>query len=344
MRPIAGFGEVVRRFLEGAPAVRILVAGDVMLDAYVSGDASRISPEAPVPVVSVSRRRYIPGGAANVAANIRALGASVTLAGVTGVDDPAVRLRSELDRIGIGMDALVEDTSRPTTIKTRITAGGQQIVRFDEEDRAPLSVSVAEELQRRCEGVFSSAISNVDACVISDYAKGVMGDAFCRWLIGEAVKRKKPVVVDPKSRDLARYRGATVVTPNLRETEAAAREPIHNDADLARAAALLLPGIAPSALLITRGEEGMSLFDPDLGAWHVGAQVNEVADVTGAGDTVAASLAIGLGIGLTLREAVGVANISAGVAVSHHGTWAVGGAELLEASLRLGLAMEAAHS
>ncbi len=344
MRPIGGFGEVIRRFLDGAHGVRILVAGDVMLDAYVSGDASRISPEAPVPVVSVSRRRYVAGGAANVAANIRALGAAATLAGVTGVDDPAVRLRGELDRIGIDMDALVEDAARPTTIKTRITAGGQQIVRFDEEERAPISAAVSAELQRRCERIFASALYSVDVCVISDYAKGVMGDAFCRWLIGEAVKRKKPVVVDPKSRDLARYRGATVITPNLRETEAAAREPIHNAEELAHAAALLLPGIAPSSLLITRGEEGMSLFDPDLGTWHLPALVTEVADVTGAGDTVAASLAIGLGAGLTLRDAAAVANIAAGVAVMHHGTWAVGGGELLEASLRLDLAMEAARS
>ncbi len=341
MRPVAGFGEVIRRFLDGAPGVRILVAGDVMLDAYVSGDASRISPEAPVPVVSVSRRRYIPGGAANVAANIRALGAAVTLAGVTGVDDPAVRLRGELDRIGIDTDALVEDAARPTTVKTRVTASGQQIVRFDEEDRSPLSGSASDKLQRLCEELLSS----VDACVISDYAKGVMSDAFCRWLIDAAAKRKKPVVVDPKSRDLVRYRGATVVTPNLRETEAAAREPIQNAEELAHAAALLLPGIEPSALLITRGEEGMSLFEPARGAWHLRPDlVNEVADVTGAGDTVAASLAIGLGVGLTLRDAVRVANIAAGVAVSHHGTWAVGGGELLEASLRLDLAMEATQT
>jgi D-beta-D-heptose 7-phosphate kinase/D-beta-D-heptose 1-phosphate adenosyltransferase len=337
VRPLNGLGEVIRRFVDNAGSVRILVAGDVMLDAYVSGNASRISPEAPVPVVSVSRRRYLPGGAANVAANIRTLGAAVALAGVTGIDDPAVRLRGELDRAGINMDALIEDAARPTTIKTRITAGGQQIVRFDEEERGPLAAGVSAQLRGRCEELLSS----VAGCVISDYAKGVMGDEFCRWLIGEAAKRGKPVVVDPKSRDLTRYRGATVVTPNLRETEAAAREPIHNDGELAHAAARLLPGIAPSALLITRGEEGMSLFDPLHGAWHLPALANEVADVTGAGDTVAASLAIGLGIGLTLREAATVANVAARVAVSHHGTWAVGSAELLAA---VDQAMEAAEA
>jgi D-beta-D-heptose 7-phosphate kinase/D-beta-D-heptose 1-phosphate adenosyltransferase len=339
MRPVAGFGDVIRRFLDGARSIRILVAGDVMLDTYVSGNASRISPEAPVPVVSVFRRRYIPGGAANVAANIRALGSSVALAGATGVDDPAVRLRGELDRAGINMDALIEDAARPTTVKTRVTAAGQQIVRFDEEDRSPLPASASEQLQHRCDELLSS----VDACVISDYAKGVMSEAFCRWLIDAAAKRGKPVVVDPKSRDLMRYRGATVVTPNLRETEAAAREPIHNTGELVRAAGLLLPGIAPSALLITRGEDGMSLFDPAREPWHLPALVNEVSDVTGAGDTVAATLAIGLGVGLSLRDAVTVANLAAGVAVSHHGTWAVGGEELLEASLRMDLAMEAAQ-
>lgn len=335
-----GYSAAIRRFLDGARSARVLVVGDVMLDAYVSGNASRISPEAPVPVVSVSRRRYIAGGAANVAANIRALGSAAELAGVTGVDDAAVKLRAELEHIGIGADAVISDLQRPTTIKTRITAGGQQIVRFDEEERSPLPGPVNEELQHACEKAFSS----VQACVISDYAKGAVGDEFCRWLIDEAAKRKVPVVVDPKSRNLARYRGATVVTPNLRETEAAAREPIHNVDELGHAATALLAAIAPSALLITRGEEGMSLYEPARGPWHLPALVNEVADVTGAGDTVAGSLAIGLAVGLGLRDAAAVANMAAGVAVSHHGTWAVAAEELLEASLRLDRALEAAEA
>jgi len=314
----------LHRFLDRAASVRILVAGDVMLDDYVSGLAERISPEAPVPVVSVSQRRYLPGGAANVAANILALGSQVSLAGVTGVDESAVRLRRELDSTGVNMDALIEDTARRTTTKTRITAHGQQIVRFDEEDRSPLAESTEALLRARCEDL----LPGVDACVISDYAKGVVGDSFCHWLIGEAVRLNKPVVVDPKSRDLGRYRGATVVTPNLKETAAAAGESIENPGDLDRAVRVLLPKIAPSALLVTRGEAGMSLFEQRKTVRHLPALRNEVADVTGAGDTVAGVLAIALGLGLTLFDAASIANIAAGVAVGHHGTWAVRRAEL----------------
>ena len=228
------------------------------------------------------------------------------------------------------MHALIEDAARVTTTKTRITASGQQIVRFDEEDPSPLTVAAEEQLRARCEHL----LPGVDSCVISDYAKGVMGDSFCGWLIAAAAKLGKPVVVDPKSRHLRRYRGATVVTPNLRETAAAARETIGNAEELGRAVAQLLPEIAPSALLVTRGEDGMSLFEPHRATRHLPALRNEVADVTGAGDTVVGALAIALGLGLTLFEAASIANIAAGVAVGHHGTWAVRREELLEAALR----------
>jgi rfaE bifunctional protein kinase chain/domain len=317
-----------RRFLEGASGVTVLVAGDVMLDAYVSGSAARISPEAPVPVVGVAERRYVPGGAANVAANILALGAHVAIAGVTGVDDSAVRLRRELERTGADLRALIEDAARVTTTKTRITASGQQIVRFDDEDTSPLNDSASAVLQARCGELFP----RVDACVISDYAKGVVTDGFCRWLIDEAAERAKPVVVDPKSRNLQRYRGATVITPNLKETGSATGEMIANSDELLHAVAQLLPRLAPSALLVTRGADGMSLFEPQRPARHLPALRNEVADVTGAGDTVVAVLAIALGMGLPLIEAASVANVAAGVAVSHHGTWAVRHQELREAA------------
>ncbi len=318
----------LRRFLEGASGATILVVGDVMLDAYVSGSAARISPEAPVPVVGVSQRRYLPGGAANVAANILALGARVAIAGVTGVDDSAVRLRRELERTGADLRALIEDAARVTTTKTRITASGQQIVRFDDEDVSPLDGAAGAALQARC----AELLPVVDACVISDYAKGVVTDTFCRWLIEEAARHGKPVVVDPKSRNLARYRGATVVTPNLKETGAAAAEPIANSEDLAHAVMQILPRIAPSALLVTRGADGMSLFEPQRAVRHLPALRNEVADVTGAGDTVVAVLAIALGLGLAQVDAASIANIAAGVAVSHHGTWAVRHEELREAA------------
>ncbi len=315
----------VSSFVRGAANVRVLTIGDCMLDAYISGAASRISPEAPVPVVSVSRRRYLAGGAANVAANLRALGARVFLAGVTGVDSSAVRLRQELESGGIGTAALMEDAGRATTTKTRVTAAGQQIVRFDDEDGSPLPDALFAELCSRC----STLLDTVDVCVISDYAKGVVDERLCRWLLTETVNRGLPVVVDPKSRDLSRYRGATLITPNLKETSAAAGEAIQSPVDLARVAGALLGLIEPSALLVTRGEDGMSLFQREHPARHLPALVNEVADVTGAGDTVVAALAISLGMRLSLFEAAEIANIAAGVAVSHHGTWAVKADELL---------------
>lgn len=308
-----------------ASSVRVLVVGDCMLDAYVTGKASRISPEAPVPVVNVGRRRYVPGGAANVAANARAMGAAVSLAGVVGSDDSNLRLRTALNETAIDNSLLVTDSSRSTTTKTRITAGGQQIVRFDDEDSSPLAPAIVEELRN---GI-SIALASCNVCVISDYMKGVVREDLCTWLIGEANLRQVAVVVDPKALDFARYRGATVITPNLRETAAAAHTQIDSQTDLENAASRLLSAIGPSALLVTRGEDGMSLFIPGQPEHHLPAIVNEVADVTGAGDTVVAALAIALGAGFDLAEAAAIANVAAGVAVSHHGTWAVRTEELL---------------
>jgi len=319
---------MMTRLLMRAPTVRVLVAGDSMLDAYISGGAVRISPEAPVPVVDVATRRFVVGGAANVAANARGMGAVVTLAGVTGADPASVRLRAELERLQIGIEALIEDEARVTTVKTRVTANGQQIVRYDDETRLPLSARMAAHLLRKCEPVVDEA----SAIIISDYAKGVAPEAFCRWVIDRANKINVPVIVDPKSADLARYRGARVVTPNLKETSAAAGEPIHTSEDLARIVPRLLETIAPSSLLVTRGGDGMTLFEPGRKGVHMPALVNEVADVTGAGDTVVAVLAVALGAGVDLRDAAALANIAAGVAVSHHGTWAVNRDELIAAS------------
>jgi rfaE bifunctional protein kinase chain/domain len=318
---------MMTRLLMRAPAIRILVAGDCMLDTYVTGAATRISPEAPVPVVEVGEQRFVVGGAANVAANARGIGAAVTLAGVTGADAAGARLRAELEQLGIATEALLEDESRVTTVKTRVTAGGQQIVRFDEETRLPLSARMVSQLLRTCERVLDEA----DAIVISDYAKGVAAEAFCRWVIEHAEKKGVPVVVDPKSADLSKYRGARIVTPNVKEAAAAAGEAIHSAADLTRVAEMLLKKIAPSALLVTRGAEGMSLFEVGRKELHLPVMVNEVADVTGAGDTVVATLAVALGAGFELREAAAMANLAAGVAVGHHGTWAVRREELIAA-------------
>lgn len=321
------FREKVEQLLACAATVRVLVVGDVMLDEYISGSATRISPEAPVPVVAVRRRNSVPGGAANVAANVAGVGAQVLLAGVVGADDMGQRLRGALLQLGLQPDWLVEDPNRGTTTKTRVTAGGQQIVRFDSEDTSPLAGIALEALRTQC----AQLLRDVQVCVISDYAKGTVGAEFCHWLIAEAGSLGIPVVVDPKSPDLARYAGATVITPNLKETAAAAGAIIDSHGLLA-AVEVLLPQIGNSALLVTRGEDGMSLFEQGSAERHYPAMVNEVADVTGAGDTVVGLLAVALGAGLLLRDAAAVANLAAGVAVSHHGTWAVSAAELRAAA------------
>lgn len=306
----------IRNFLNQAPALRILVIGDAMLDAYVSGEATRISPEAPVPVVAVTGKKFVLGGAANVAANVRAIGASAALAGVTGIDESGSALRRLLAEADVNSGALIEDAARVTTTKTRITAGGQQIVRFDEENVLSLGAEAEILLREAC----SRQLPGVQACVISDYAKGVISGAFCRWLMVEAAALGKPVVVDPKSRDLSRYRGATVITPNLRETSAAAGEPIHEQTELIHAAARLMPAIAPSSLLVTQGGDGMTLFEPGEPPHRIPAMQVEVADVTGAGDTVVAVLALSLAMGLPLAEAAALANMAGGLAVRHTGT------------------------
>jgi D-beta-D-heptose 7-phosphate kinase/D-beta-D-heptose 1-phosphate adenosyltransferase len=294
-----------------------------MLDSYITGVATRISPEAPVPVVNVRKRTHVPGGAANVAANAAALGARVAIAGVIGVDDCGRKLRTVLAGLGLDTAALVEIPSRLTTSKTRVTVGGHQIVRYDDEDTSPLATVDLQSLQAACQ----AALDTADACILSDYAKGVASPEFCRWLIAEAAAKRLPVVVDPKSTDFTRYAGATVITPNMKEFVAAVGNPF--PADLDTAAAILLPTISPSALLVTRGESGMSLFETDRPERHLPAMVNEVADVTGAGDTVVAAIAVALGAGFDLFEAAAIANLAAGIAVSHHGTWAVRADELL---------------
>ena len=319
----------MKNFLEKVSRSRILVVGDVMLDEYISGSVNRISPEAPVAVVAVSGRRSIPGGAANVAANIRSLGGSVILAGVVGADEAARRLRASLSAAGLDPNYLTEDTGRITTVKTRVTAHGQQIVRFDEEMADALPPSTQADLR----GICVDGLRSVDACIISDYAKGVAGAGFCRWFIDEALKQNKPVLVDPKSSDLSRYRGASVVTPNLKEAATAAGCPIHTTAELESASVRLLENLGTSALLVTRGGDGMSLFEQGVSPWHLAAATTEVSDVTGAGDTVIAVLALALAVGYTMRQAARVANIAAGLAVRHAGTWAIQPGELSEAAV-----------
>lgn len=293
----------------------VLAIGDLMLDEYVWGEVARISPEAPVPVVNIRRRSHAPGGAANVAAGVAALGGRALVGGAVGDDAAAAAMRDALTTTGVEPEGLVVDPSRPTTTKTRVIAHAQQVVRTDFEDRSPLPAAVEGELlewmRRR--------LPEADAVVISDYRKGVVSAAVAQGIIAAAAAAGKPVVVDPKGLDYANYRGATVITPNAHDAAQAANVHMENEDDLLKAARRLSELCGDAALLITRGAAGMTLFAGN-GRIEVPAEARSVYDVTGAGDTVVAVLAVALGRGLPLVDAVGLANTAAGIVVGKVGT------------------------
>ena len=293
----------------------VLTVGDLMLDEYVWGDVERISPEAPVPVVEIKRRTFAPGGAANVAAGVIALGGRAYLHGVVGEDAAAAALRAALAAIGVDAGNLIVDPMRPTTSKTRVIARAQQVVRTDQEARRPLPADLE---TRLLESVLRD-LPAADAVVLSDYGKGVVSERVSRGVIDAAVAAGKPVVVDPKGRDYERYRGATVITPNAHDAGQAANLHIEGDHDLIEAARRLSDACDGAAMLVTRGAIGMSLFTAS-GRVDVPTRARDVYDVTGAGDTVVATLAVALGRDVLLEHAVHLANAAAGLVVGKMGT------------------------
>jgi D-beta-D-heptose 7-phosphate kinase/D-beta-D-heptose 1-phosphate adenosyltransferase len=308
----------LREAVDKIAGCRAVVVGDVMVDEYLCGEVSRVSPEAPVPVLEPRATEYRLGGAANTAANVRALGGSVTLVGVVGRDDAAQVLVDRLRDRGIAPE-LVVDADRPTTLKTRVVAQQQQIVRIDREARHPISGTVAEDLRRRID----LALPAAHVLVLSDYAKGVVTSEVAKHAIAAARGVKIPIVVDPKQLDFRVYAGATVLTPNLRELGAAAP-----DMSVDAASEHLLSQLGGAAVLVTRGADGMTLFRSDHAPIHVTAAAKEVFDVTGAGDTVVAALALALAAGVTLEQAVELANFAAALAVGKRGTSSITAAEL----------------
>ena len=304
----------------------ILVAGDVMLDEYVWGDVNRISPEAPVPVVEVHHRTYSLGGAANVAANIASLGGRPLLLGLIGRDEPADILQTALRTRGIETTGLQVDDSRPTTLKTRIVAQNRQVARLDCEDRS----NPTTDLENRMVAWLAERLPEADACVISDYSKGAVSPKLAERLIEFASQAKKPVVVDPKARDFRRYRGATVITPNLLEARLAAGCEDGEELPLGQLAMRLIRRVGSTALLITRGPAGMSLYRRGMRPLHIPATARAVFDVTGAGDTVVGTLALAIGAGQPLEQAAMLANRAAGIVVGKLGTACVALEELLE--------------
>ena len=301
----------------------VLVLGDVMLDEYVWGEAQRISPEAPVPIVEINSRTHVPGGAANVAAGVVALGCEALLVGVVGDDAAATRLREAVASKSIDPDGLIVDAARPTTTKTRVIANSQQVVRTDSEARSPLQGQGEVDLVERIRAYLPAA----DALIISDYGKGTV----TKFVAAESIKAARdaqiPIVIDSNGVHYSRYEGATVITPNVHEAGRAANVHIETDEDLRLAAMRLAEISGDAALLITRGAAGMTLYSAEE-PFHVPTRAQEVFDVTGAGDTVVAALAVALGGGMALRDAVQLANAAAGIVVGKVGTAAVSLAEL----------------
>jgi D-beta-D-heptose 7-phosphate kinase/D-beta-D-heptose 1-phosphate adenosyltransferase len=315
--------ELVSRFRER----RIVVWGDVMLDEFVWGDVTRISPEAPVPVVEIRRESAHLGGAANVLSNLRALGVHSSLVGVVGQDRAGERVRSELREAG-ALDAdenLIVDVSRPTTVKTRIIAHSQLVVRADRERRTPLDATVEE----RVVETLRRLLRNSDALVVSDYDKGAVTPAALDAVLNAAEAAGVSVLIDPKIRNFDSYRPATLVTPNHHEALKVTNTEDDTDEGMARAARLIRERLGCRSVLITRGERGMMLLGEDGEPTYVPTAAREVFDVTGAGDTVIATLAASIAAGASLAEAAMLANHAAGIVVGKLGTATASADELL---------------
>jgi len=299
--------------------VKVLVVGDVMLDRYWWGSVKRISPEAPVPVVDLKRSTFAPGGAANVAANVAGLGAEAYLVGCIGSDADGDTLAELLAGSNISPSFLTRISTRPTSVKTRVIAHSQQVVRVDQESTEELSQSEHNAIREQ----LASALAKVDAVIISDYAKGLLSVGMLSRLIAEARSLGKPLLVDPKGKDYSRYAGVDLLTPNRREA-AEACNLSEDTPDLVNIAGRrLIDELGVRRILITQSEDGMTLFESGREPVHLGTAAKEIYDVTGAGDTVVACLGVAIGAGLDFLHAAKVANAAAGLVVQQMGTTAI---------------------
>jgi len=316
------FNSIISRFSK----CNILVIGDLILDQFVWGDVSRISPEAPVPVVWVRSESFMPGGAANVANNIHALQGKVYLAGVVGMDENGRILTEEIKKKGIDTEGVIVDGKRPTTLKTRVVAHHQQVVRIDKEMVEPL------------DGVFigqiidyvREIINKMDAIIIEDYGKGVIVPGLLEEVLKLAKHYKKIITVDPKEEHFLYYKGVTSLTPNHHEAANAAGLKIKGLEDVTKIGKILLNRLRCESILITLGENGMQLFEKDGNITHIPTVAQEVFDVSGAGDTVIAAFTLALAAGANMIDAAHISNIAAGIVVGKIGIAVATKEELLE--------------
>jgi D-beta-D-heptose 7-phosphate kinase/D-beta-D-heptose 1-phosphate adenosyltransferase len=321
----------LQKIVDRFPNVRILVVGDIMMDRSVSGKVSRISPEAPVPVVIVEKEDFNLGGAANVAHNIRSLGGVVSLCGVLGQDENGQKLYKKIVEKEIQTQGIFLEPGRQTTVKTRIIAHHphhQQLVRVDRETTDHPKVSTSRGLL----GFLTERIDDFDGIVISDYGKGLLTRKLIETIIRRARKSEKIIMVDPKVKNFFFYKGATVITPNTQEASDASRTPYTDQSSVEKMGRKLLNRLRCEALVITQGEKGMTIFERHQKPYRVPTLAKEVYDVTGAGDTVIGTMALALGTGprVSVKDAASLANCAAGVVVGKVGTAIVSKEELLK--------------
>jgi D-beta-D-heptose 7-phosphate kinase/D-beta-D-heptose 1-phosphate adenosyltransferase len=307
---------LLKRHLDRFPDTKVLVIGDIMMDEYIWGNVSRISPEAPVPIVEVRQATKMLGGAANVAVNMASLGAKPFLCGVIGRDGVGKEILQSAARAGLTTEGLVQEKARPTSIKTRVVAHNQQVVRFDRESRREITAASIGRILRFVE----RNLSELDAVVVSDYGKGVISATLMKDLT-ELVKGSSVfVAVDPKTGNFDYYRGVDVITPNHHEAGSFCGFDIVDEESLARAGAQLLQNLGCRSVLITQGSRGMTLFEKDRRITRIPTVARKVFDVTGAGDTVIGTFSLGLASGLDLRSAAILSNYAAGIVVGEVGT------------------------
>jgi rfaE bifunctional protein kinase chain/domain len=313
------------KILDGFSKVKLLVIGDIMLDRFIWGKVSRLSPEAPVPVVLVERESFLLGGAANVVHNVKALGGQVSVCGVVGDDEMGIRILKDLDRAGVGTRGVIIEPERQTTVKTRVIAHHQQVVRIDREAAEPLRASTVASVLK----FVAEQMSRFDGVILSDYGKGLLTERLFRATIRKAKETKTLIMVDPKPKNIFFCKGATVITPNTAEAGAALGVSISTPESLRKAGNALLKRLHCQVLVITRGEEGMAIFEPHREPFFVPTVAREVYDVTGAGDTVIGTMALAMASGVHLKDAVRLANYAAGIVVGKMGTATVTPEELI---------------
>jgi len=320
-------GDALRRYVDGLSDTKVVVVGDILMDEYVWGDVSRISPEAPVPVVEVKQETKMLGGAANVVNNIASLGGTPILVGVIGDDQTGREIVDTMMQQGLRTDGIIREPGRPTSIKTRVVAHNQQVVRFDREERKRLedeSIKRILDFVRQIEGGY-------EAVIVTDYGKGVVSAELMEGLRELLSDSGTLIAVDPKTGNFEFYQGVDVITPNHHEAAAFCRMEIVDEESLVQAGRHMLNELNCRSVLITQGKDGMTLFESNGEISHIPTVARKVFDVTGAGDTVISALCLGLASGMDRKSAAIIANFAAGIVVGEVGTSTVGAEDLKEA-------------